>query len=150
MGDKLYVAPERVGRPRKIADAEEMWKLWEQYKAKCDAHQKKHTLIEPGGAGTHVVMIASPLTYTIRGFCLYAGITETAFNRYYRDDEDFEETIELMEMETEIDARGKFEDGTLNSKLAALWMGRHKGYSTKQETEITGSMPVVIRDDLGD
>jgi hypothetical protein len=144
MGDKLYVAPNKVGRPRKIADEDEMRLLWEQYKSFCDAHQKRQTLIEPGGAGTHDIMVSAPLTYTIRGFCVYAGITETAFNKYYRDDEDFEEIIELMEMETEIDARGKFEDGTLNTRLAALWMGRHKGYSTKQETEITGGVPVVL------
>ena len=42
-----------------------------------------------------------------------------------------------------------FEDGSIPSNLAGLWMGGF-GYSTKQEQEIKGGVPVVIADDLGE
>lgn len=149
----LYVAPEvkKNGRPRKISCPEEMWTLWEEYKADCDSHMKPQSVIGRDGSVT-TVLVAAPLTHTITGFCLFIGIRESSFDRTYRNDEDYAELIELMEMDTEIDARSKFEDGSLNPKLAGLWMGRHKGYAIKQETDIKGSVPVVIsgEDDLED
>ena len=139
----LYVAPERVGRSRKIGSPEEMHALWEEYRADCDSHMKPQSVIGRDGRVTNV-LIAAPLTHTITGFCLYIGLTESSFDRTYRNDEDYADLIELIEMDTEIDARSKFEDGSLNAKLAPLWMGRHKGYSVKQETDIRGGVPVVI------
>ncbi len=153
---KLYIAPERVGRPRKVSCVEEMWALWDEYCQKCDSHMKTESVITKGLGGTTVdhVLVAAPLTYTKKGFCLHIGITESSFDETYGEDEDYAEFMELLEMYTEIDARTKFEDGTLNPKLAALWMGRHKGYSTKTETEttISGGIPVVItgEDELED
>ena len=146
---QLFVAPEPVGRPRKIGNPDEMWTEWLAYKFDCDNHMKPQTVLDKAG-NARTVLVSAPLTHTIEGFCLFLGITTSSFDRTYRSDEDYKEMIELMELDTHIDARSKFEDGSLNPKLAALWMGRHKGYSTKQETEITGGVPVVIVDDLGD
>ena len=133
-----------------------MYTAYLEYCNECDNHARtvrKHVSGGDGGdGGESVYTISAPLTHTIDGFCLWAGLTRSAFDATYRNDPDFADVIELMEMDTEIDARSKFETGELNPKLAALWMGRHKGYSTKTETEVTGAMPVVIsgEDDLKD
>ena len=37
----------------------------------------------------------------------------------------------------------------MSPSLAALWMGGY-GYSTKQEQDIKGGVPVVIQDDSGE
>ena len=85
--------------------------------------------------------------------CPLIGITESSFDATYGEDEDYDEFMEMLRMAAEIDARSKFEDGTLNSKLAALWMGHYDGYSAKTETEAKfsgGGLPIVItgEDDL--
>lgn len=152
----LYVAPEKVGRPRRFGSPEEIYGAWLIYCQDCDDHVKtvrKHVEGGEDGEGEdNVYTVSAPLTHTIDGFCLWSGLTRSAFDATYRSDPDFADVIELMEMDTEIDARSKFETGELNPKLAPLWMGRHKGYSTKTETEVTGAMPVVIsgEDDLTD
>lgn len=138
----LFIAAEAVGRPRKIGSPEEMAALWDAYTEFCDNHTKLQTVVIDGGTIEHE--IRAPLTYTIEGFCLFVPITQSAFNDTYRRDPDYKELIELIEEMTHIDARSKFEDGSLNPKLAALWMGRHKGYSTKAETEFKGGVPVVL------
>ena len=150
----LYVAPEPVGRPRKIGSVDEMWTLWEEYCQKCDNHMKTESVITKGLTGTTVdhVLFSAPLTYTKKGFCLHIGITESSFDTTYGEDEDYDEFMEMLRMAAEIDARSKFEDGTLNSKLAAIWMGHYDGYSAKTETEakFSGGLPIVItgEDDL--
>ena len=146
----LYIAPESVGRPRKIQSPEHMAELWEKYTAKCDNHTRTQTIISGGEAQD--VEIRAPLTYTIEGFCLSVPMSRQTFDNTYRNDPDYAEIIEMMEEMTHIDARSKFEDGSLNPKLAALWMGRHKGYVARQETEVKGGVPVVLsgEDDLKD
>jgi len=139
---KLFVAANANGRPRKIQSPEEMAELWDAYTEVCDNHVRVQTVVVNGE--TADVEIRAPLTYTIEGFCLSIPISQTAFDKTYRNDPDYEELIEMIEAMTHIDARSKFEDGSLNPKLAALWMGRHKGYSTKAETEIKGGVPEVI------
>ena len=141
--ERLYIAPENPWRPRKIGSPEEMADLWFKYKADCDSHTSVKSFVDHGMKSD--IAVKTPRTYTIMGFCVFAGITQSSFDRTYRVDELYSDVIELMEMETELDARGKFEDGSLNAKLAGLWMGRHKGYSVKNETEIKGGgVPVVI------
>ena len=140
---QLYIAPEGRGRPRRINGPDEMFELWEEYKADCDSHTTVKTFVSNGIKSD--VTVKAPRTYTIMGFCAFIKMTQSSFDKTYRADELYSDVIELMEMETELDARGKFEDGSLNAKLAGLWMGRHKGYSVKNETEIKGGgVPVVI------
>lgn len=146
----LYIAPEPAHRPRVIGSPEEMQALWDAYKDKCDSHMAYRSHYNKDTGRVDNVLVCAPRTYTIKGFCIFVGITESSFERTYRSDELYSDILELMDMETEIDARGKFEDGSINAKLAGLWMGRHKGYSLKQETEVKGGVPVVIMDDLGD
>ena len=104
----LYIAPEpvRMGRPRKIGCIEEMWTLWEEYCRKCDNHMKTESVITKGLTGTTVdhVLVAAPLTYTKKGFCLHIGITESSFDTTYGEDEDYDEFMEMLRMAAEIDA----------------------------------------------
>lgn len=140
--ERLFVAAEAVGHPRRFESPEDMAEKWEAYTLKCDDHVRWQTVIVNGVAED--VPIHAPLTYTIEGFCLSVPISRASFESTYKSDPDYAEVIAMMEEMTHIDARSKFEDGTLNPKLAALWMGRHKGYSAKAETEIKGGVPVVI------
>ena len=51
-----------------------------------------------------------------------------------------------MREECEVDARKKFELQIIPSQLAGLWMSNY-GYSMKNDSNIIGSIPVVISGD---
>lgn len=154
MGQHLYIAQD-VGRPRKFTP-DEIEKRWEKYKAKCDGNIKKRqvttTTTDADGKKvkeTTVSNVLAPLTYTIDGFCLFLPLSRRLWADY-REDEDYRDICERIEDECKDNARARFEDGTLNTKLAGIWLGRYPEYRTQQETKITGGVPVVIQDDLGD
>ena len=86
------------------------------------------------------------ITYTIEGFCVFAGIARSSFYQTYEEDEKFSDMVTRMKEECEVDARSKFELGVIPSQLAGLWMSRH-GYTTKNDTSVSGSIPVVISGD---
>ncbi len=135
-------APECPWAPRKIGCPEEMLQLWFEYKHECDNHTVIKTFVDHGMKSN--VEVNSPRTYTIKGFCLFIGIVESTWQRTYKKDELFSDVVEMIQMECEIDARGKFEDGSINPRLAALWMGQYDGYKAKTETEVKGGVPIVI------
>ena len=89
------------------------------------------------------------ITYTVEGFCVFAGIARSSFYEIYGGDKRYSDIVTRMREECEIDARKKFELQIIPSQLAGLWMSKH-GYTTKTDTNVTGSVPVVIRDDLPD
>nr|DAP70660.1 MAG TPA: DNA-packaging protein [Bacteriophage sp.]DAQ35563.1 MAG TPA: DNA-packaging protein [Caudoviricetes sp.] len=76
-------------------------------------------------------------------------MTEAAFYDLYNKDEKLELVIARMKQDCEIDAREKFENGTIDSRLAGLWMS-HYGYTTKTDTEVKSNVGVTIIDDFGD
>ena len=86
------------------------------------------------------------VTYTIEGFCVWAGIARSNFYETYAEDERFRDIVTRIKEECEVDARMKFELGVIDPKLAALWMSKH-GYTTKTESNVSGSVPVVISGD---
>jgi hypothetical protein len=92
-------------------------------------------------------VIPAPVTYTIKGFCKFIGMSEANFYITYDRNEKFKSVITRMKEECEVDAREKFENGTINSRLAGLWMSNY-GYSTKAETNMEMKNKVVIVDDL--
>ena len=83
------------------------------------------------------------ITYTIEGFCVFAGISRAAFYEYYGDNPKYVDTVTRMKEECEVDARKKFELQVIPSQLAGLWMSNY-GYTTKTDTNVSGSVPVVI------
>ena len=96
------------------------------------------------------------MTYTIEGFCVFAGIPRSAFYDTYAEKKRYSDIVTRMKEECEVDARKKFELQVIPSQLAGLWMSKY-GYTTKQDTNISGSLDTektklddLIKQMLGD
>jgi hypothetical protein len=135
-----------MGRPRKFKTVKALEEAWEEYKAWCN----NQTVLTHEFSSKNSEFVSKELkrsiTYTIEGFCVYIGISRAAFYEYYADDKRFVDIVTRMKEECEIDARMKFELGVIDPKLAGLWMSKH-GYTTKTDTNVSGSVPVVISGD---
>ena len=138
-----------MGRPRKIKSRKALEEAWEDFKHKCD-HQIVLTH-EFSAKNSEFVSdhLMRCITYTIEGFCMYIGLSRSAFYATYGDDEKYSDIVTRMKEECEVDARRKFELQMIPSQLAGLWMSKH-GYTTKTDTKanVTGTQQVVIVDDL--
>ena len=147
---KLYVAPD-PNHGRVWVDKEDMAERFEEYlqSDKCMNHTKKKTIIDEETFQAVVVDVPAPRSPTIKGFCLYCGTSSPTWYQHYADNPEFEEIVKKITEFCEIEVRGMFEDGAISPSLAGLWMGGY-GYSTKQEQDIKGGVPVVIQDDLGE
>lgn len=147
---KLYVAPDK-NHGRVWIDAEDMAERFEEYlhSDKCMNHTKKKTIIDEDTFQAVVVDVPAPRSPTIKGFCLYCGTSSPTWYQHYADNPEFEEIVRRITEYCESEVRGMFEDGSISPSLAGLWMGGY-GYSTKQEQDIKGGVPVVIADDLGE
>ena len=147
---KLYVAPDK-NHGRVWIDAEDMAERFEEYlqSDKCMNHTKKKTIIDEETFQAVVVDVPAPRSPTIKGFCLFCGTSSPTWYQHYADNPEFAEIVKKITEFCEIEVRGMFEDGEISPSLAGLWMGGY-GYSTKQEQDIKGGVPVVIADDLGE
>lgn len=147
---KLYVAPD-PNHGRVWIDAEDMAERFEEYlhSDKCMNHTKKKTIIDEETFQAVVVDVPAPRSPTIKGFCLYCGTSSPTWYQHYADNPEFAEIVKKITEYCECEVRGMFEDGSISPSLAGLWMGGY-GYSTKQEQDIKGGVPVVIADDLGE
>lgn len=140
-----------MGRPRKFTSVKQLKTAWEAYKADCD----NQTVLTHDFSSKNSEFVSAKLkrsiTYTIEGFCVFAGISRAAFYERYAENEKFADTVTRMREECEVDARKKFELQIIPSQLAGLWMSNY-GYTTKTDTNVSGSVPVVIsgEDDLED
>lgn len=135
-----------MGRPRKFKTVKALEEAWEEYKAWCN----NQTVLTHEFSSKNSEFVSKELkrsiTYTIEGFCVYIGLARSAFYQIYGEDERFSDIVTCMKEECEIDARMKFELGVIDPKLAGLWMSKH-GYTTKTDTNVSGSVPVVISGD---
>lgn len=132
-----------MGRQRKIKSPAEMLAKWRAYKESCDnATVRKSIVNYQTGEVLNVEQLA-PVTVTIEGFSLYIGMYKQSFHATYVNDEKYDAVIQMIKTECEQDARRKFENGTLNPRLAGLWLSNY-GYTTKTDNNITGAVPVVI------
>lgn len=131
---------------RKIS-VERMKQKWEEYKKKCDENTVVKTEFSQRIAQFVTAEIPSPITYTIKGFCSFIGLTESGFYATYNKDKKFELVIARMKEECENDARAKFETGTIPSQLSGLWMS-HYNYTTKTDANVSGAVPVAIVNDV--
>ena len=147
---KLYVAPDK-NHGRVWVDAEDMAERFEEYlhSDKCLGHTKTKAVIDPETMTCSTIEVPAPRSPTIKGFCLYCGTSSPTWYQHYADNPEFKEIVKKITEFCEIEVRGMFEDGEISPSLAGLWMGGY-GYSTKQEQEIKGGVPVVIADDLGE
>lgn len=121
-----------VGRPRKFKSVKALEDAWEEYKAWCDDQKVLTHDFSSKNSEFVSAELKRSVTYTIEGFCVWAGISRSKFYGTYAEDERFGDIVTRMREECEVDARMKFELGVIDTKLAPLWMSRH-GYSTKQE-----------------
>ena len=82
-------------------------------------------------------------TYTIKGFCLFAGLSRQAFYEHYSKDDRYVDTVTRVQEECETDAREKFELGLIPSQLAGLWMSNH-GYGLRVNACRNMPVPIVV------
>lgn len=122
-----------MGRPRKFKSVKALSDAWEQYKVWCDDREVLAHDFSSKNSEFVSAKLKRSVTYTIEGFCVWAGISRSKFYETYASDERFGDTVTRMREECEVDARMKFELGVLDTRLAPLWMSRH-GYSTRTET----------------
>jgi hypothetical protein len=138
---------EVMARPRKFKSIKQLEETWENYKDYCD----NQTVLTHDFSSKNSEFVSKELkrsiTYTIEGFCVFAGIARSSFYEIYGEDKRYSDIVTRMREECEIDARKKFELQIIPSQLAGLWMSKH-GYTTKTDTNVTGGIPVVIHDDL--
>lgn len=124
-----------MGRPRKFKSVKQLEEAWEAYKLYCD----NQTVLTHDFSSKNSEFVSKELkrsiTYTIEGFCVFAGISRAAFYERYADNEKYADTVTRMREECEIDARKKFELQVIPSQLAGLWMSNY-GYTTKADTNI--------------
>ena len=128
-----------MGRSRKIASAKKLEELWEEYKTKCN--NKMVLTHDFSSKNSEFVSkeLKRSVTYTIEGFCVFAGISRTAFYEHYANDERFVDIVTRMKEECEVDAREKFELQIIPSQLAGLWMSKY-GYTAKTDANISGNL----------
>lgn len=132
-----------VGRPRKFKSPMDMYKKWEEFKEYCNNRTITKTEFSQKLGKFVSQTVPVVCTYTLVGFCAYCGYDLSSFYDTYKHDEDFSEIVALIERECEVDVREKLEFGAIPTQLSNLWMSKY-GYSTKQETEIKGSIPVIV------
>lgn len=128
-----------MGRNRKITSAKMMQELWEEYKTDCDNQLVLTHDFSSKNSEFVSKELRRSITYTIEGFCVFAGISRAAFYEYYAEDERFVDIVTRMKEECEVDARKKFELQIIPAQLAGLWMSKY-GYTTKQDSIVSGQI----------
>ena len=141
---KLYVAPDK-NHGRVWVDAEDMAERFDEYLQSdmCLGHTKSKPVIDPETMTCSTIEVPAPRSPTIKGFCLFCGTSSPTWYQHYADNPKFSEIVRRITEYCESEVRGMFEDGSISPSLAGLWMGGY-GYSTKQEQDIKGGVPVVI------
>lgn len=124
-----------MGRTRKFNSVKALEEVWEEYKKECNNKMVLTHDFSSKNSEFVSKKLQKSVTYTIEGFCVFAGISRAAFYERYANDEKFADTVTRMREECEIDAREKFELGVIPSQLAGLWMSNY-GYSTKAESDV--------------
>ena len=127
---------------KKRFTAKSLSEKWEEYKQYCDSQTVTRTEFSQKLADFITKTIPSPITYTIKGFAIYCGMTEQNFYLTYSKDPRLESVIARMKDECESDARRKFENGSIPTQLSGLWMSNY-GYPTKQDQKIDVSATVL-------
>lgn len=121
-----------AGRPRKFNSVKAMSQAWDEYKEYCNNQSVLAHDFSAKNSEFVSAKLKKTITYTIEGFCVWAGLARSKFYETYAEDEKFRDIVTRMREECEVDARAKFEIGAVPSQLAGLWMSKY-GYSTKIE-----------------
>lgn len=70
-----------MGGPRKIKSAKQMSDLWEAFKAQCDNQMVLTHDFSAKNSEFVSKELRRSITYTIEGFCVFAGISRAAFKK---------------------------------------------------------------------
>ena len=130
---------EIMGRRLRFKTPEELEETWEMYKDDCDSQMVLTHDFSSKNSEFVSKELKRSITYTIDGFCVFAGIPRSAFYDTYAEKKRYSDIVTRMKEECEVDARKKFELQVIPSQLAGLWMSKY-GYTTKQDTNISGSL----------
>jgi hypothetical protein len=68
---------------KKINTEEIMWEMWKNYKKECDNKTVIRTEFSQRTSEFVSAVIPAPVTYTIKGFCKFIGMTEANFYATY-------------------------------------------------------------------
>ena len=137
--DQIGRGGDFVGRPRKFKSAKQLEEMWEAYKIDCDNQMVLTHDFSSKNSEFVSKELRRSITYTIEGFCVFAGISRRCFYEYYDNTEKYGDIVTRMREECEIDARKKFELQIIPSQLAGLWMSKY-GYTTKTENAVSGTL----------
>ena len=109
---------------KKFKTPEELLYKWQEYKDYCN--NQKVLVHDFSSKNSEFVSakLKKSVTYTIEGFCVFAGISRQAFYKDYADNRRYVDIVTRMREECEIDV--------IPTQLAGLWMSKY-GYTTKQE-----------------
>lgn len=132
-----------MGRKRKLGSPKAMGDMWDEYKAYCDSQNVLTHDFSSKNSEFVSASLKRSMTYTIEGFCVWAGIARSKFYQTYGNDPRYGDIVERMKDECEVDARKKFELGIIPPQLAPLWMSKH-GYSIKTDNNVNGYVPVMF------
>lgn len=132
-----------MGRPRKFKTVKQLEEAWEAYKLDCDNQMVLTHDFSSKNSEFVSKELRRSVTYTIEGFCVFAGISRSKFYTDYAENERYGDTVTRMKEECEVDARKKFELQMIPSQLAGLWMSNY-GYATKTNANVDGAVPTVI------
>ena len=132
-----------MGRPRRFKTIAELEEAWAAYKFDCDNQMVLTHDFSAKNSQFVSKELRRSITYTLEGFCIFAGLGRTQFYETYADKKPYANIVTRMREECEMDARKKFELQMIPSQLAGLWMSKH-GYTTKTDSNVTGAVPVVI------
>lgn len=125
-----------MGRPHKYRTPAALSAAWQRYKDYCNnqtvSMQKFNLLNGEFISGE----ISRCITYTIKGFCAWAGLSRSSFYANYAKDTQFADTVTRVREECEVDARTKFELGLIPARFAPLWMGSYKWDCVPKESVI--------------
>lgn len=128
-----------MGKRLRFKKPEELKETWEMYKEDCDSKMVLTHDFSSKNSEFVSKELKRSITYTIEGFCVYAGISRSAFYETYAGKKGYSDIVTRMKEECEVDARKKFELQVIPSQLAGLWMSKY-GYTTKQDTNVSGNL----------
>lgn len=128
-----------MGKRLRFKKPEELQETWEMYKENCDSQMVLTHDFSSKNSEFVSKELKRSITYTIEGFCVFAGIPRSAFYDTYANKKGYSDIVTRMKEECEVDARKKFELSMIPSQLAGLWMSKY-GYTTKQDTNISGTL----------
>lgn len=130
-----------MGRPRRFNSVKALEETWEAYKSDCDSQMVLTHDFSSKNSEFVSKELKRSITYTIEGFCVFAGISRAAFYERYADNDKFADIVTRMKEECEVDARKKFELSIIPAQLAGLWMSKY-GYTTKTDTNVSGDLTI--------